>query len=168
MILVKLKLEINIIVSSIDGNLKRKKIHELQHVKSSLMKKKITEKFLSCTHSHNYVVVAGSNNNVGIDLEKRYHETQRTQALSEREQVLANKYSFTFVWTLKESIAKLVGCGLSRIDAVVIDKLNSKTGHAFIEDMKHLNFYYKSFSYNGFILTCVSDVPIKNIYWRFV
>lgn len=88
--------------------------------------------------------------------------------MSEREQVLANKYSFTFVWTLKESIAKLVGCGLSRIDAVVIDKLNSKTGHAFIEDMKHLNFYYKSFSYNGFILTCVSDVPIKNIYWRFV
>ena len=155
-------------VSSIDGNLKRKKTHELQHIKSSLMKKKIAEKCLSCTHSYNYVVVAGSSNNVGIDLEKRYHETQRTQALSEREQVLAKKYSFTFVWTLKESIAKLVGCGLPRINAVVIDKLNSKTGHAFIEDVRCLNFYYKSFSYNNFILTCVSDVPIKNIYWRFV
>lgn len=164
-----MKYELDIIICKVDCyNITRKALHQEQHKKANILRKLINRKKLSFSHSYNYVIAAGADVAIGIDFEKKKHEYQRTQVLNIKEKCLSDQNSFTFIWTLKESIAKLFKCGLLKIDSVIIESLEKNVVYAFVDGVGYVKCYYQSFKIENFILTYVSNKLIKKINWRFI
>lgn len=85
------------------------------------------------SHSHDYVIVATSDSNIGIDIEKIRKVKLTTMNLfctdKERQYILNsdNKYlAFWTIYTLKEAYFKMLGTDLSDMKKVEFNILNDK------------------------------------------
>lgn len=132
--------------------------------------------FTSISHSRSVVVVALSDNPVGLDLEyiKNYEEVIKLFRKSEQfyintaEDLAGISNRFAQIWTSKEGYLKYIGIGLQRkLDSFLIKPI-SKNHFLIIDPLKKRGQFVKSrtFKLNNYCLalvgTNVSNVKFQN------
>ena len=110
----------------------------------------------SLSHAENFAVCAFSDNEVGIDCEssdRSVSERVQSRYFSEKEK-LSFASSPILLWTAKESISKLLGCGVSGFSK--LPELEYFTESAEINGI-----YLRRFEINGFtvVLSSPADEP---------
>ena len=103
------------------------------------------------THSHNLIIYAESDVNVGIDVEliKQSDDRIRKYISNDHEyEFIKNDEDFYRIWTSKESLVKCYGSGLvDDIKAIPAIPIN---GRKFYKNEK---FYTRNLKYNNFIIS---------------
>lgn len=105
-----------------------------------------SKRFTSVSHKDSIVVVVSSKYPVGIDIERIKNESIRSTVLSSDEKLLLTSFSFTEIWTLKESISKLVETGLPTIDTVSVTRIDDEVVTSKIKKNGKINirkYYFK-------------------------
>lgn len=119
--------------------------------------------FFNISHSKDYVLIAVSGSEVGIDIQKPAEGTENLVSKifsdEERRSYNAGDFSFSFLWALKESYMKLTGQGLSKD---MKDITFVKTGDTFrIYDRNVETAYaYKILSKDGYESVVCSYCPV--------
>ena len=105
-------------------------------------------KFFNLSHSNGIVVLAISNErNIGIDIEeiKPFNEDVKARIVNKKEKsYIQNDLNFYEIWTAKEAILKMDGCGLIyKLNLIPSLPLNSvkyfKNNSAFVKTFKLIN-----------------------------
>ena len=120
--------------------------------------------YFNLSHSEKMAAGIFSDRTVGIDLEKERHfdddlinyvylksEIEYIQNSHEKQDI-----AFTKLWTIKESIMKYFGTGLSlEPKKICIDMQNGI--HAFCENFLCNNIYFTQYTVNGYYITVCSE-----------
>ncbi len=108
--------------------------------------------YISISHADNYVGVAISKNDIGIDIEKTSDKLTRiiSKFLNKNERNLPNQLDnkqLLHIWTAKESIYKLMGIpGLRFREDIEITSLNKKQGEAVVKNDTKINLFFEDLS----------------------
>lgn len=131
---------------------RRKKNRLIQHNLSTLWSQQLlsdNKRYISVSHCKGLVSVISSAFPVGIDVEQIKFEHKRERLLSSSGHLLLEQYSFTEIWTLKESVAKLFRIGLPTIDTVCIQQIEKNKARVQVRldknryIFKNIYFYYR-------------------------
>ena len=111
--------------------------------------------YISISHSGEYVVVAISDFNIGVDIQKIEYREKVVSLFSEE---VTDEKMFTRLWTLKESYGKYLGIGLNK---EVLKKDYSK----YVEDMFQDDelFYYVNEIDDSICAICTNDDTIHYV-----
>jgi len=121
--------------------------------------------FFNLSKSNELVVLAISENEVGVDVEcvtnKDVSAIINNLLIEEKEYLENNKeYNFYKIWTAKESFMKLIGSGLSysfrKFSTIGLIKNNED-----IIDNKKV--YFKSIDYDNYVISISSFTPINEL-----
>ena len=67
--------------------------------------------YISISHSKEYIVLAISSTNIGVDIQKKEYREKVVSLFSEK---VNDAEQFTRLWTIKESYGKYLGIGLNK------------------------------------------------------
>lgn len=99
---------------------------------------------VSIAHSNEYMVVAFSSQEVGVDIEKfknlPYRQTAERFFLPEETTAMKRKSDFFVLWTRKEALIKLHGAGISQMKQYPL----YKTGDIKLSTYQFIDKYYLS------------------------
>lgn len=122
------------------------------------------------SHCNGLVVVAVSDNTIGVDVEninRSFQLENFTQIFSSQEISDIETYgakAFFYYWTIKEAVLKCTGEGLAKLST--LQQINQKSEHIITHNNQDFNF--ESFIYNdSFVISCVKpfnetiNSPIK-------
>ena len=70
-------------------------------------------KYISISHSDEYVVVAIGDSNIGVDIQRICYREKILSLFADNE-LVESATLFTRLWTIKESYGKYLGCGLTK------------------------------------------------------
>ncbi len=134
---------------------KRRLIRQRQHnigiSMVEIINKLYSYSHVSKTHKAQYVAIIAENYEVGIDIEHLSLNQQNLKFLGKSERRLCMDYDSGLIWSLKESIAKLMKCGLKRLDDVVIYSICEDRVYAKIRS-NHKKVLYISFKFYWWII----------------
>lgn len=115
--------------------------------------------FFNISHSGNWVVVAVSDNPVGVDVEKmrkvpegvayRFFSEPEKQMLDKAEDDIEKAHIFFTLWTLKESFIKAIGKGLTKSLCSFTIIKNGEAGYELIPDAETSGFYLHSYTFQS-------------------
>lgn len=169
-----MKVDIVYIDNRTFSNLKsRKIIRAFQHLVSKDLASNNVYINHSIAHSHNYIAVANSFNRVGIDIERinKTKDILRRGLLTFVEKQWADKFGFTAIWTLKESIAKYYKIGLFQINAVEIISIGSQyVTFVFNKDSfcsKTFKIKYRLYLIDVDYTMCLVAEDLSNVYLNY-
>ncbi len=123
------------------------------------------------SHSGNWVVVATSGKEVGVDIERmrkvpegvayRFFSEPEKQMLDKAGDEFSKAHIFFTLWTLKESFLKAIGKGLSKsLSSFSVLSTPENGGYRLAEDPETKGFYLKSYSFEeGYKLAVCSKDP---------
>ena len=121
--------------------------------------------FFSVSHSEDYIVIAVSDSNIGIDIEKVRTMNNKVikYVLSDKEYSHFNDIDDFFnMWTIKESVSKCLGTGLlNGIKDIPTTKEKTYLGHNLTSFNFKLSNYIFGVTYEGFDSKNVSLNQIK-------
>jgi phosphopantetheine--protein transferase-like protein len=122
------------------------------------------------SHCNGLVVVAVSDNTIGVDVEninRSFQLENFTQIFSSQEISDIETYgakAFFYYWTIKEAVLKCTGEGLAKLST--LQQINQKSEHIVTHNNQDFNF--ESFTLNdSFVISCVKpfnetiNSPIK-------
>jgi phosphopantetheinyl transferase len=122
-------------------------------------------KYISITHSKNYVAIALANQPVGIDMELAQPKliTVAPKFIHMKEQKIIdvkNQTQLLYFWTAKESIYKLIGeSGLSFRQDILIQKTDyqKQTGTAIVRNKQKIKLFFNKIDNNIIICQAIFD-----------
>lgn len=128
-------------------------------------KPKTEGKFFNVSHSGDYVIAVSSDNEIGCDIEKiassRIKATEKLFLSEEKEWADIDPVNrFFALWTLKESVMKQQGSGisLSPKSFSVLPLLEGKP-----IDINKTKLYASAVKYNGYYISVCTATPIEKI-----
>ena len=119
---------------------------------------------LSITHCDNYYLLAVSNYEIGIDVErvKNYNPSilKKTNTKNELNYIRENPYErFFIIWTLKESLVKACGTGFVGFpNEIEVDIKKIKNGFLY----KNKIFYSKYYKFLDYYIS-ITSIFLENI-----